>query len=281
LAKIAVESDARGPAARRLASGDGWAVSDVVCTAGPRDRPFEEQHSRTSIAVVVSGTFQYRSPAGRELMTPGSLLLADAGDCFRCGHEHGTGDHCVCFSYAPEFFERLREDAESSAMRFKTPRLPPIRPLSPLVAKTVRLLTTGVNADFEELGIQIAVEAIRLGTGMMPREVKVEASSLARVTRVVRTIESAPDVLYDLTGLARIAGLSSYHFLRTFMQATGATPHQYLLRSRLQRAAVLLKTEPIKILDIALGCGFGDVSNFNRAFRAEFGMSPRVYRSNS
>jgi AraC-like DNA-binding protein len=40
-----------------------------------------------------------------------------------------------------------------------------------------------------------------------------------------------------------------------------------------------LASEPGKILDIALDCGFGDVSNFNRAFRAEFGVSPRAYRT--
>jgi AraC-like DNA-binding protein len=48
---------------------------------------------------------------------------------------------------------------------------------------------------------------------------------------------------------------------------------------RLRRAAVRLRNEPAKIVDIALDCGFGDVSNFNRAFRAEFGVSPRAYRN--
>ena len=118
MAKIAVESGAHpAPKAGELAAGDGWAVFDVVCTAGPMDRPFEEQHARTSIAIVVSGTFQYRSPAGCELMTPGSLLLGNAGDCFRCSHQHGTGDRCVSFSYTPEFFsvDRQQDVADSDA----------------------------------------------------------------------------------------------------------------------------------------------------------------------
>ena len=78
--------------------------------------------------------------------------------------------------------------------------------------------------------------------------------------------------------LARSAGVSRYHFLRLFRDAFGATPHQYLLRARLRAAATRLATEPARILDVALDAGFGDVSNFNRAFRAEFGGSPRVYR---
>jgi AraC-like DNA-binding protein len=81
-----------------------------------------------------------------------------------------------------------------------------------------------------------------------------------------------------LHDLARAAGLSRYHFLRTFDYLTGVTPHQYVLRARLREAAVSLAAEPGSVIDIALDCGFGDVSNFNRAFRTEFGVSPSEYR---
>ncbi len=79
-------------------------------------------------------------------------------------------------------------------------------------------------------------------------------------------------------GLGREAGLSPYHFLRTFERLTGLTPHQYVRRARLRQAAMRLAADPGRVLDIALDSGFGDVSNFNRAFRAEFGVSPRGYR---
>jgi AraC-like DNA-binding protein len=78
--------------------------------------------------------------------------------------------------------------------------------------------------------------------------------------------------------LASVSGLSPYHFLRTFEAVTGVTPHQYILRTRLREAAIRVATDRNKILDVALDTGFGDVSNFNRAFKGEFGMSPRVYR---
>ena len=45
------------PTARILARGEDWTVADVVCTCGPDDRPFEEQHSQFAIAVVADGTF--------------------------------------------------------------------------------------------------------------------------------------------------------------------------------------------------------------------------------
>ena len=282
MAKIAANSREQestgGPRARHLASDDGWTVSDVVCTAGPQDHPFEEKHSRTSIAIVVSGTFQYRSAAGRELMTPGSLLLGNAGDCFCCGHEHGTGDRCLAVSYTPEFFERVSADAGGGGRRFGAVRLPPIRALARMVAKASALLAGAGNVACEELGIQLAANAIQIAQRAAPARVAAKPSSLARVTRVVRMIDNEPSMPHDLRSLAQIARLSPYHFLRTFEELTGTTPHQYLLRARLRRAAIRLRTESARVLDIGLACGFGDISNFNRSFRSEFGMSPRTYR---
>jgi AraC-like DNA-binding protein len=267
------------PEARELASGDGWSVRDIVCTAGPADRPFEEQHSVHSIAIVVAGTFQYRTSTGRELMTPGSLLLGNAGDCFTCGHEHGTGDRCLSFSYTRDFCDQLADSAGIVVSRFRTPRLAPLRELSPLVANAAGVLAGADSAQLEELAHQLLARTLQIGSDDPARRLEPDPSSLARVTRVIRMIDAHPETAHDLTSLAGIARLSAYHFLRVFERLTGTTPHQYLLRMRLRRAATRVRQESGKILDIALDCGFADVSNFNRMFRAEFGVSPRAWRS--
>ena len=75
-----------------LASGPGWRVVDVICTAGPHDRSEEEEHAHVSIAAVTAGTFQYRTSTGSAVMAPGALLLGNPGTCYRCGHDHGRGD---------------------------------------------------------------------------------------------------------------------------------------------------------------------------------------------
>jgi len=274
--------------ARLLAHGNGWAVHDVVCTSGPQDRSFEERHSGFSIAVVAAGSFQYCATTGRGLMVPGSLLLGNAGQCFECGHEHGLGDRCVSFSYAPDFFECIAADAgaHGSSMDFRTSRLPPLRALSPLIARACAGLSMDgaldgwMDVSWEEISVQLAALAVQLASGLSPHSSDVPPSALARVTRVVRAIERHPDAGLSLGRLAREAGLSPYHFLRTFERLTGLTPHQYLRRARLREAAIQLADpqQRARILDVALDCGFGDVSNFNSAFRAEFGVSPRVYR---
>jgi AraC family transcriptional regulator len=288
LAQRAVNGTPGRAESRLLAQGNGWTVSDVVCTSGPQDRAFEERHTRFSIAIVAVGTFQYRSDcssgAGRELMTPGSLFLGNAGCAFECGHEHGSGDRCISFGYAPEYFERLAADAGISGGKpgFRTLRLPPLRSLSPLLTRAISSLAGSangsVNAQWEEISVQLAAQVVQLSGGSLPNPNGAPPSAVARVTRAVRKIERHPDGDLTLGNLAREAGLSPYHFLRTFESLTGVTPHQYVLRARLRAAAMRLAIEPAKVLDIALDCGFGDVSNFNRAFRAEFRVSPRVYR---
>ena len=122
---------------RSIAAGQGWSVGDVTCTSGPQDRSFEERHTRPTIAIVLAGSFQYRSPLGSGFMAPGSLLLGNAGHCYECGHRHGEGDRCVAFYFQPDYFERLAADAgaRGANLRFPVPRLPAMRPLAPLVAR--------------------------------------------------------------------------------------------------------------------------------------------------
>jgi AraC-like DNA-binding protein len=59
----------------------------------------------------------------------------------------------------------------------------------------------------------------------------------------------------------------------------GVTPHQYLVRARLRRAAQLLADGDRPITGIAFDVGFGDLSNFVRTFRRAAGLSPRQFRA--
>jgi AraC family transcriptional regulator len=261
-----------------LARGNGWSVADVVCTSGPQDQPFEERHTHYSIAIVLAGSFQYRSQDGHALMTPGSLMLGNPGQCFECGHEHAEGDRCVSFWYAADYFERLIADSGHRARRgFAIPRIPPLRSLAPVVASTGANVVAATDVSWQELGIGLAARAISLPAGIPARH-HGPRNAEARVTRAVRLIDRHPEAPLTLDTLARDARLSPYHFLRTFERLTGVTPHQYIVRARLREAAIRLSAHRTKILDIALDCGFGDVSNFNRAFRAEFGLNPRAYQ---
>ena len=277
------------PEFRTVARGPGWKVADVTCTYGPRDRAFSEEHIGFSIALVLAGTFQYRGLAGRDrtdhLMTPGSLMLGNPGQPFECVHEHGYGDRCLSFHFAPELFEEIAADAGAPRGKrsFEAMRLPAMRQMSPLAAKACANLagaSDGANPEmpWEEIAMQAAAQAMRSANGLSIANADLLPSVAARITRVVRMIEKDDLQPWTLRRLAAEVRLSPYHFLRTFEQVAGVTPHQYLRRARLRRAAAQLLAAPSSILDIVMDCGFGDLSNFNRAFRQEFGVSPRQFR---
>jgi AraC family transcriptional regulator len=261
---------------RPIAAGDGWRVVDVVCTSGPGDRPYEERQLSASISLVLSGTFVYRSERGASLMSPGALLLGNQGDAFECSHRHGEGDRCLSFQFDEELFGRVAHDVGAAGFAFDDDRLPPRRALAAL---TARAATATVRPDsFEEIALELAGAVIQAAPGPR-RDALPPARDPDRIARVLRDLEAHVAEPHPLADLARAAGLSRYHFLRTFKRVTGVTPHQWLLRARLRAAAERLATTREPVTEIALDVGFADLSNFVRTFRAEFRTSPRRYRA--
>jgi AraC-like DNA-binding protein len=259
-----------------LAWGPGWRVYDVVCTAGPQDRPFEERHEAVSIAAVTHGTFQYRSSVGRAVLTPGAVLLGDAGTCFECGHEHGVGDRCLSFQYTPDYLEGVV--AAIPGVRrstFGVPRLPPSERLMPLIAAAEAAASDA--AALEEIALAFAGAAVALLAETGPAAAPSRRDE-RRITDAVRRIEAQIDAPLSLAELARSVAMSPFHFLRSFRSVVGMTPRQYVLTLRLERAAVRLRRTADPIATIAYDSGFGDLSEFNRRFRRIMGVSPRVYR---
>jgi AraC family transcriptional regulator len=82
----------------------------------------------------------------------------------------------------------------------------------------------------------------------------------------------------SLRALADLAAMSTEHFLRSFRNATGQTPYQYVLEQRLSKAALTLKTTEKPIGVVAAECGFKTPNHFSAQFRARLGVRPSDYR---
>jgi AraC family transcriptional regulator len=82
-----------------------------------------------------------------------------------------------------------------------------------------------------------------------------------------------------LAELAHVAGMSSFHFAREFKRTTGTTPHQYLIKFRIERAKALLAKRDLPLIEVSLRSGFSHQSHFTRLFRRVTGTTPNSYRT--
>lgn len=96
--------------------------------------------------------------------------------------------------------------------------------------------------------------------------------------RVIDYIDAHLGDDLSIVALASEVELSPHHFSQSFKAALGTTPHRYVLRRRLERAQLLLKTTKMPITEIALALGFASQSHFTQVFRTQCGVTPAVAR---
>lgn len=116
-----------------------------------------------------------------------------------------------------------------------------------------------------------------IGECQMQRE-GLHQLSRARLSMVNDFIEDRLSQTITLEEMAAVAGYSASRFLLLFRNTTGFSPHQYVMRWRLERAHSLLSRTHISLSEIAADCGFSDQSHFIRLFKRHTGQTPHKFR---
>ena len=130
-------------------------------------------------------------------------------------------------------------------------------------------------------GIQVALAAHLLGNYTIDRwrpSQKSPSLDPQRLQRVLDYIEAFFHLDLRFEELAAEACLSPYHFSRLFREATGLSPHRYVIDRRIQAARQELAHSHLSLAEIALAFGFGSQANFSRVFRKATGLTPGQYR---
>ncbi len=124
--------------------------------------------------------------------------------------------------------------------------------------------------------------AVALVSGYAVRQRPVQTSrgglGPARLRRITELVHAKLEDDLSLDEMAQSVGLSTAHFARMFRKSTGETPHQFVLRQRLERAKAMLRAPNARVLDVAVACGFKTQQHFAQVFRDLYGISPTGYR---
>jgi AraC-like DNA-binding protein len=252
-------------------------VSEFRCSAMPGETPYPEQHGCHSISFVRKGSFGYQSRGRSHDLVAGSFLIGTPGAEFICSHDHVCGDECLSFFLSPELVDAVGGTGQAW-------EIGAARPLAELmVLGELAQAAADGNSDIglDEVGHLLAKRLVEVVSGKTRKPARVTARDRRRAVEAALWLEANAHREIELEDAARQAGVSPFHFLRLFGCVLGVTPHQYLLRSRLRRAARQLADDDKPVTDVAYDVGFNDLSNFVRTFHRAAGVSPLKFRQAS
>ena len=248
-------------------------VSEFRCEAARGARPFVEQYGGYSLSYVRKGSFGCHHRGRLFELVTGALLVGYPGDEFMCTHDHVCGDECLSFS-----FDGAVIDDIGGGQAWQAGAIPPLPEFIALGELAQAIAAQKQTLGLDEVGHMIAGRFVAIVTGREERPARPSLRDRRRAVESALWIDDNAHEDINLAETARAAGISPFHFLRLFAATIGVTPHQYLIRSRLRRAAQRLSAENTSVTDIAYDVGFADLSNFTRTFTRAVGVSPLKFR---
>jgi AraC-like DNA-binding protein len=172
----------------------------------------------------------------------------------------------------PEFYEKVRQ-LDGSALSQKLQSIVPLI-LTGLVEAVNKewFLDLTEKIIYKEYGNYIALKNIH----------SIRASTRKEILRRLQLGKEYMDehflVIKEIRQVAEYSNMSEYHFFRSFKQAFGVTPFQYLTGKKMTLAKELVQDRERKLADIALTCNFPDVFTFSKAFKRYYGVPPSAMR---
>ena len=278
-----------GPAAvvdglpsRLVRSSDalGWRTVRALRYADPTEAgPFVSGSEGLLVVLVASGRYRIESRQGRSWRAaayrPGSIGVTAPGHASVLRWR----------STSPEPMESLHlhlDPAAAGGVAFPDALSLHDAYVTASARTLARALSAGAPALYADSVAQALAAHLAYVAGQPTRQQATRGAALPlsdvevrRVADYMRT-HLGEDITVD--DLAAVARVSKFHFIRAFARTTGVTPYRFLRRMRLETAAELLRRTPDSVARIALQCGYRSAGQFARAFRAEYGVPPALFR---
>lgn len=274
------------PAALR---SQGWKDLHLELHQQPPFATEEHCHTMHVLACGVVSSLGLNAPGVRSLdgqrmrerRSAGDIAIIPAGIAHHCSWD--TPAQFMVLAIAPTLLQQVGQDWVNPDQIELIPRF--MNESDGLLQSLFSTLKTeaaiggmGSSLLVDSLKTTLAIHLLRHYCTTRPRlSSYTQGLSQTQLGFIVDYINDHLHQNLKLNDLAAIVQLSPYHFLRLFKQSTGVTPHQYILRSRIDRAKSLLQHSQLTIADIASRTGFCDQSHLTRQFKQLTGMTPKQF----
>lgn len=263
----------------------GLALESHTVPAGLIHR---HEHPEHFIELVFDGNVSYevseRGQTRRFISQPGTICLLPRG----AEHEVNwlrESQHIVVALKPCRLSNVLEEAARESNIELREHWNLIDRHISTLLMEMMADLEDGSPAGTlygESLANSLAVYLLKRYSNLTTRLERYRGGlSRSKLNRVLEYINANLSDDLELGVLAKVAGVNLYHFAKAFKQSTSESPHQYVLRRRIEQARELLGHSQVSIIEASTRTGFVDQSHFSKVFRRIVGVSPSEYRNSA
>jgi AraC-like DNA-binding protein/mannose-6-phosphate isomerase-like protein (cupin superfamily) len=246
-------------------------------------------HDFYEIYFFISGKVNYIIEGKSYRLKPGDILLIHNNELHKPIIEHGETYERIVLWVSPDLLKKQSNKNTNLSLCFESffpGKTNLLRPNPDLLNKIKNILSNFENAcssmsygsnilkDIYIMEFIIYINKAFLESFGNKVEEDVEYNE--KINNIIHYINNNLASDLSLDTLSQKFYLSKYHLLRQFKKYTGYTIHNYVHQKRLIMSKSLLK-KGLSVTEVYSRCGFGDYSNFIRAFKKEYGLPPKTY----